>query len=211
MEKNDNQKAYWRVKQKELTLSLTKFYQQPVAKVSLELALSVGLIIILIVVAIQPTLVTMTRLTKEINERKEINEQLPKKIAALNTAQAEYLQVEDKLPLLDEAIPEKINIVKYLKIIEYEATNNNVIINGLSVNQPEGENSSKSVGKHSKQKTLNMNVSVDGSYKDIKNFIRALESSRSVFLVNSVSFGIKKVHSKDHLIANISLSIPYYQ
>ncbi len=206
-------------KQRELTVALNRFYQKPGVRVSLELLLSVFFVIILIVVAIKPTLVTMTELTKEINEKKEIDKKLPKKIAALSSAQATLLNLQDELPLLDEALPEKIDIVYYLKIIEYEASNNDLTITGIGLPElpnEDGNNPSKikqeKTSKHqSGEKILNGSVTVDGSYKDIKNFIKALEKSRASFLINSVSFATKKINGKSHLLASIILSLPYFK
>ena len=206
-------------KQKELTAALNKFYQNPGVKVSLELLLSVFFVVVLVMVAIRPTLVTMTELTKEINEKEEIDQKLPKKIAALSSAQATLLNLQDKLPLLDEALPEKINIVHYLKIIEYEASNHDLTITGIGVPELPGQTNSQTPKGNKKttsqqktgEKILNVSVTVDGSYKDIRNFIKALEESRASFLVNSVSFVTKKINGKPHLLASITLSLPYFQ
>lgn len=195
-------------KQQQLALAMQQFYQTPLVKVSLELMLSIGFTLFLVIAAIQPTLVTMTKLTKEINEKKIINQKLPKKIAALNTAQVEYLSTKKKLLLLDEAIPKKIQIIHYLKIIEFEATKHTLVIVGLSVNQLPNEHAPKTQGK---KQTMVLTVTVDGSYPDIKQFIQALEQSRFTFLINSVSFSVKKIHAKQHLLANINLSIPYFK
>jgi hypothetical protein len=53
-----------------LIRNLNAFYQKPVAKVSLELFLSVGTIIFFAMFAIRPTLLTMSDLVKEIEDKR---------------------------------------------------------------------------------------------------------------------------------------------
>jgi uncharacterized protein (UPF0333 family) len=69
--------------QAQLTAVLMDFYQKPIARVSIELILSVLIVILFAVFAIRPTLITMAELVKEIEDKKELSEQMNLKLASL--------------------------------------------------------------------------------------------------------------------------------
>src|SRR5258708_18911937 len=92
-------------RQAQLNQALFQFYDRPVAKVSMELVFSVVMVIVFAVFAIRPTLVTMANLSKEIQDKKDLKDQLGQKAAALNTLQAQYLALQNRLPVLDNALP----------------------------------------------------------------------------------------------------------
>lgn len=194
---------------KDLDLSLGQFYTKPIAVVSFELLLSLGLVIFLGIFAIKPTLTTMSDLIKEIDDKKALNEQLTKKIAALGTAQTLYLSLEDKLPLLDEAIPSQPELIKSLKIIEKLATENNVIIESLSVPTIPNEAPAKATGKL-KRVPLPVTVSVVGDYVSIRAYVEALRLVRRSFVVDTVTFSIEENRGSRKLRATITLNLPYF-
>ena len=66
-------------RKKQLASLLEQFYHNPVAKVSLELFLTIGLVVFLALFAIKPTLLTMSDLVKEIEDKRELETQLSKK------------------------------------------------------------------------------------------------------------------------------------
>ena len=82
---------------REITTALNHFYANPVAKASLELFLTIGLVLFLGAFAIRPTIVTMSDLIKEIETKTQLDEALTKKIAALQTAQNQYINIEEKI------------------------------------------------------------------------------------------------------------------
>ena len=110
------------------TISLSNFYRHPIAAVSTELLFTIGFIIVLAVVAIQPTLKTMADLSKEITDKTELNKKLQSKVAALNTAQAEFYRWQNQLALLDSAIPNNQVTIQDVKLLEKLAVENNVVI-----------------------------------------------------------------------------------
>ena len=74
-------------KRQQLTNTLVEFYNQPIAKVSLELFLSIVAVIFFAIFAIRPTLLTMSDLIKELQEKEVLNEKLSQKTAALSSVQ----------------------------------------------------------------------------------------------------------------------------
>jgi len=84
---------------------LQQFYQKPIAKVSAELFGTLIVIIVLAFFAIRPTLLTMSQLLKDIDDRKKTSEDLSKKIATISTLSAEYPAVKNEVALLETIIP----------------------------------------------------------------------------------------------------------
>lgn len=195
---------------KELNSSLTHFYTKPVALVSLELLLSLGLVIFLGAFAIKPTLTTMSELIKEIEEKKELNENLQKKLAALGTAQSLYYQLEDRLTLLDEAIPSQPQLIKSLKIAEKLASDNSVIVDSISVATIPEEVTSETKGTKLSRVPLPATISVIGDYRSIRQYVEALRNVRRSFIVDSVTFSIEENRGDKKLKATITLNLPYF-
>lgn len=55
--------------------------------------------------AINPTLSTIAKLQKELDDNKFVDEQLEKKIQNLSILQRSYGQIQDDLPIIEDAIP----------------------------------------------------------------------------------------------------------
>lgn len=194
----------------DLNASLNQFYTKPIAVVSFELLLSLGLVIFLGLFAIKPTLVTMSDLIKEIEDKKELNEQLDKKIAALGTAQTLYLSLEDRLKVLDEAIPSQPQLIRSLKVVEKLATDNQVIIESLSVTTIPEETISEVNLARLTRTPLPTTVTVVGDYLSIRAYVESLRSMRRSFVVDTVTFSIEENRGDRKLRANITLNLPYF-
>ncbi len=196
-------------KQKQLQNTLASFYSNPVAKVSIEVFLSLGLVIFLGLFAVQPTLVTMSDLIQEIEEKREISQQLTQKVAALSTAQSEFAALGSQLTLLEEAVPSEPQVIKTLKIIEKLATENKVIITSLSLSQvPEP---SESASATLKQEALPIQVAVTGDYPAIRQFAESLLDSRRLLHIETINFSLNEKRGSRSLSATLQLSAPYYQ
>jgi Tfp pilus assembly protein PilO len=193
---------------KQLSNTLAKFYEKPVAKVSLELFLSIGLITLLGVFAIQPTILTMTNLITEIDEKQALHEQLKKKVSALQTAQVVYTKVEPRLELLTEAVPPQPQLVRTIKIIEKLATENNIVISGLSSKDIPQEVQSSALTPV--RKNLPLVITVTGDYPSIRAFATALLKSRRTFIIDTISFAITENRSERSLSTTITINAPYY-
>lgn len=199
-----------KVDRKDLELSLSNFYAKPVAIVSFELLLSLGLVIFLGIFAIRPTLLTMSDLIKEIEDKQELTEALDKKIAALGTAQALYLSLENRLGVLDEAIPSQPQLITTLKIVEKLATDNQVVIESLSVPIIPEEEMTPSTTPNLSRVPLPTTITVSGDYVAIRAYVEALRNTRRSIVVDTVSFNIEENRGDKKLRASISVNLPYF-
>ncbi len=196
-------------KQKAIADALTRFYQKPVAWISLELILSISLVILLAVFAIQPTLITMSNLTKEIQDKKELAKKLDQKIAALNTAQGIMTSLDDKLPSLEDAIPTQPRLLNVLKVLEKSATDTGVIITNISVPTIPDE-SQVDLSKGLTQVSFPVNVSITADYLSIRRYIESLKEYKRVFLIQNVTFTTQEDRGTRGLQATVSLTVPYF-
>lgn len=192
------------------TIALNSFYRHPIAAVSTELLFTIVFILVLAVFFIQPTLKTMSDLSKEITNKTELNKKLQDKVAALNTAQAEFYRWQDQLALLDSAIPNNQTTILDVKLVEKLATDNNVVISRINLTEyPDG---TKPVSQKPKVNELPISVTIQGDYISIKNFAGALINSRRVFVINAINFVVSTSRGgQQDLTATLSLNVPYYQ
>ncbi len=197
-------------RKKQLASLLEQFYHNPVAKVSLELFLTIGLVVFLALFAIKPTLLTMSDLVKEIEDKRELETQLSKKVASLGTAQTLYLQVEDRLPVLDAAIPSHPGTITVLKIIEKIATDTGVVLGSISVSEiPDTPKEVPSFDVLTRV-DLKLTTSVIGDYASIRDFVSKLQNSQRTFVVDTVVFNTSDNRGDKQLRASVSLHIPYF-
>lgn len=198
-------------KQRDLMTALQQFYHQPVAKVSLELFLSIGMILFFAIFAIRPTMITMSDLLKEIDDKKQLDQQLSKKIAALSTAQQVYLELEDQLYVLDQVLPNSPQLVNSLKVIEKSASELDLIIAGISVNEIPEEKVIQGVALE-KRKRIDVpaNIALKGSYPTIRQFVEKLKNYRRSFVISSLTFNTQQARGNKELEARITVSMPYF-
>lgn len=196
--------------QQQLSSALYNFYQKPVARVSVELFLTIGLVMFLAIFAIRPTLITMSNLIKEIDDKKAHHEKLEKKIVSLATAQSEYSSFEDRLPYLDQAISSKPELVYSLKVIEKLASDNNVVMSGMTVSELPTEETTDTPFSTRVLNTLPISLNMVGDYISIRNFTEAIRNNRHAYMIENISFNLNKDETVQILNTSLTLSAPYY-
>jgi Tfp pilus assembly protein PilO len=197
---------------KQLSTALNQFYHKPVAKVSLELFLSLGTVIFFAIFAIRPTLLTMADLIKEIEDKETLDQQLGQKVAALSTAQVEFFNLQSQLALLDEALPNQPDLIVALKIIEKIASDRQIIITNVTVSELPREEPLPDDLKSSqiKRASIPITLSVTGDYPTIRQFVEDLQNSRRTFVIDSVAFSSSEERGVKRLQATLNLSLPYF-
>lgn len=197
-------------KQEQIQSALLDFYKNPVARVSLELVFSILAVIFFAIFAVKPTLQTMSELVKEIEDKRALEEQLKQKIASLNTAQAQYQKFGSQFYLLDEAIPKTASLVEGLKIVEKIASENDLIIQGITVSAVPDE-LIKANEDGAIRELLTFNVDMTGDYLKIRQFIEDLMTSRRMMLVDQVNFSLGNNRYQKNLNAIVRINLPYYR
>ena len=196
-------------KQEQLQSTLLDFYRNPIARVSLELGFSILAVIFFAIFAVKPTLQTMSELIKEIEDKRNLDEQLDQKIASLNTAQTQYQQFSSQFYLLDEAIPKTANLIEGLKIVEKIASDNGLVIKGISISAVP-EEIIQSNESNAQRELLTFNVDLSGDYLKIRQFIEDLMNNRRMMLVDQVNFSLGNNRYQKDLNAIVRINLPYY-
>lgn len=189
---------------------LNRFYAKPIARISFELLISVMAILFFAMFAIRPTLLTMSDLIKEIEDKRELDQALNQKIAALSTSQAEYLQLQNRLLVLDEAIPTNPDLVDTLKILEKIASDRGLAITTMTVNDIPEKPQDNATFERLERRDLIMSMTVTGDYPTIRQLVEDLRQSRRSFVVDAVAFNTSEENGASVLKATLTINAPFF-
>ncbi|MBI2622114.1 type 4a pilus biogenesis protein PilO [Candidatus Microgenomates bacterium] len=134
--------------------------------------------------AIKPTLQTITQLQREITDNNLVYEKLKEKNRNLLTLQSEYKQIEQDLPVVYAALPEQVDAPTFLLKVRTLVNTHNLSVTNLSLGK-----SSLSGQENVDKKTTNsvtFNLSVSGSYQNIKQFLNELTSLDRLVTLNTI-------------------------
>jgi len=184
--------------------NLKKITQSNKARSFAWISLTVFTITFFLIVAIQPTLITIARLNKEIKDKKEASSQLQKKIDTIIAAQEEFAKNIDNSQLLDEALPEKSQFPLLAYYFENLANNEGVTLNSLSFGKIEIESKNGAKAQNKTADSLNFQVGVSGDYLKLKNFLNNLEATRRLLKSENVFFTQVKVETGKEISLLIS-------
>ncbi len=197
-------------RQDQLQYALFDFYKNPVAKVSLELVFSIIAIIFFAIFAIKPTLLTMSELVKEIQDKKLLDDQLAQKVASLNTAQSQYQKFSSQFYLLNQSIPKTADLMQSLKIVEKLASENGLVVQGITISAVPDETNAATADK-AKRELITFNIDVAGDYLKIRQFIEDIMDSRRMMLIDQVNFSMGTNRYQKNLTAIVRVNLPYYK
>jgi len=121
---------------RELFLNIVGFYKKkPDVKIFLELFLSLATVSIFSIFALKPTGITIIGLIKEIKEKQKTLDLMTAKLNSLKQAQAVVEKEEQRIALLDTAIPTHPDPETFVKQIEGVAMTNPNSLTSFSLNE----------------------------------------------------------------------------
>lgn len=179
----DYRREYHRYKQ--YYGNLRRFYEKPVIKVSFFVLLSFMTVVFFSLVAIKPTVTTISKLIREIEDKKKINESLDKKAAALNELQNQIALIENDLPLVFNALPENALLDKLMQQLEFVAQAEGVQL--LSVNFEPIKLGGATSAKNEADK-INFSLSAGGGFKNLVAFLSTLEDLGRIMVFTDLTF-----------------------
>ncbi len=144
-----------------------------------EVTLTILLILFFIVFAIRPTVLAISSLLGEIRSREILSRQMGEKIEALVAAQNSYFLAEQKIGLLDDFYPEKINIAQGAAQIIGLALSYNIEITSMNFSQITFPNQTEEVG------FISFDFAGLSSYQNTKQFLTSLFSVRRMIKIES--------------------------
>lgn len=184
-------------------LQLRNLSQKPVAKASLNLILSLLTVSFFSLFAIKPTIITIAKLIKDINNNKQINELMNKKIESLTQAQKNYQVLEKDLTFINNALPATIEFNRLASEINYLVYQNHLVL--ASANFGEFELLTKADDLQS----VSLKIQVAGSFSDIKQFLNNLEHLDRFISFQNVAFNTKSAIKETELQIDIT-GLTYY-
>lgn len=160
---------------------LRSLYQKKEVRLYTNLILSFGAIIALALFAIKPTVTTIAQIYKELKDQREVDERLQEKIDNLRRAREAYRQVEDKLYLINEALPTQPEPDLVVAQIERLAVVNNCSLTDIHFDNVTLKGNITSATKRKSetpakpdQPVLKGDFQIKGEYADVIAFIEDL-------------------------------------
>jgi len=166
---------------------------QPLVRAGIWTAFSLILVIVMITMALRPTLVVIAGLLGQIRQNKEIVAKLDDKIVKIQQASSELDRVSPRLPMLDQAVPTESGWESLSKEFVGIASQSGVQL--LAVNVGPAVVSGKwEAGKtevstlSSEISQLNFSVSATGTYEKLKQMVDLIENTRRLNVLTNVQF-----------------------
>lgn len=205
-------------KYREFSVNLLSMYKQRAdVQAFLEIILSLATLIIFVVFAIKPTILTMISLRKEIKSKQETLNALNQKITDLQTANRAYQSNLAIIPDIESSIfsaplPETVT-----EQILGLGLKNSVNVAGLSIGQVAlvGQNNTRKEVTELPQlpggsQSLPVTINVKGEYLNLKSFLADLENSRIPIKFDSLTLSSSQLSFGNILGEFINSRIPYF-
>lgn len=132
--------------------------------------------------AINPTIGTIAKLGKELEDNIYIDQQLQTKINNLSLLQQSYSSLENDLSIVYGAIPQNPEIPNLVGQIQAVAKNNNLTVTGIQVSEMDMDK--EGIKKYT---SFNFNFSADGTLRDISGFVSEVVTLQRIISVNVIS------------------------
>ena len=170
------------------------YQQKEQLRTYLEILLSLATIVVFVLLALRPTVLTISQLLREIREKEDLVAQMNKKIDNLQTAQNLAIQEAVAISLLTSAVPDSPTPETFIRQLEGIAKQRGVRVLGFSVGEAVlfGEEK-KATKKDSDEQFpgggegVMISVSIAGDYPTLNSFLSDLENLRRPFWFDSLS------------------------
>lgn len=134
--------------------------------------------------AIRPTLSTIAELQKQISDSKDAYKSLQEKRANLLILQSEYKNIEQDIPIVLAALPNKVDAPIFLLKVRSVAALNNITISNLGVlKSPLSEDK-----KTNEPISSTFNLTATGSYRNLNNFLSDIATLDRIITFSNIGF-----------------------
>jgi len=173
---------------------------RPLLATSLWVIMSLILLIILLVLALRPTLITIADLLAKIREQGEVSKQLEDKMVSVQTATANLKKIDDKLYLLDVGLPKEDLWDQLASKLESIATASglkiqNIIIYKVPLSPTELIGTKEQPIIVSAPKgiiPIRFKIIAVGSYDQSRKLIEAVEKMRRITIIDQANIDLTK-------------------
>jgi len=196
---------------------LSIYNSKPNLRVYLELVLTLGTIIMFVIFAIKPTILTIIDINNEIKNKEAIISSLEKKITDLQTASSILQKEESNLILIDQGVPSSPELETLITQIESLANTNSLKISGISSSDLLLKGVFEKVKKTNDleplpddSNELSISIAVTGSYSDLVNFIKSVENLRRPLKFDTFMFNSSRSNLEEKILTlTITGRFPY--
>jgi Tfp pilus assembly protein PilO len=144
--------------------------------------------------AVRPTIQTILRLRREIQDNIVINKQMEDKISALIEAQAFYQEIQPFLPAVNQALPPDPDAVPLVIQLRNLASASGVLIMSLQPaatpllgSTTDETTTPKTPVVNTKQQAYDISVSVQGPYTNVLSYLQGLLTMRRIVTITGVA------------------------
>ncbi len=165
--------------------------------------------------AIRPTAQTIIHLRREISDKAALNKQMEDKITALIEAQEKYETIQDRLPILKQALPNNPDAIILARQLRNLAATSGASISAIQIpSLPILGQEATPGAKLAPAKPLEtypISVTLTGPYTSLKSFLDGLLALRRITSIDLISFkmGTSKVLFGEDLQLSLKL-MSYY-
>jgi hypothetical protein len=186
----------------------------------LELSLTLATTSIFIVFAIRPTTLTIIDLVKQIKERQETVAKMDTKIKNLRTAQTILSQEQNRIKLLESAVPSAPEPASFTRQVEGFSNQSGSTIQNITVSKTvlfdsKGETPAqkkKNDNFPQSAQSLGFSSGFSGNFESIDNLLKSLENMRRPIKFDSLTLGLVKSTNEnpDNIGLAITGRVPYF-
>jgi Tfp pilus assembly protein PilO len=186
---------------------------QPLIRAGVWTGMSLLLVIVMITMALKPTLVVIANLLGEINQDKVIVTKLDDKIVKMQQATSALDGVTPKLPILDQALPQTPDWDMWAQELSDIASQSGTQLTKISVGPVPitgNLNTAPATVLAPGVNAISFSISATGGYDQLKQMVSEIENTRRLNVLSSVQFAsTKNKNGGSDLTVNISGTVAY--
>ena len=209
-------RQYYRYK--EFFLNILDLYRKkPDLRMFLEIILSLSTVVVFLLFALKPTIITIVNLLKEINEREVMVARLETKLKNLTTAKSVYQREISSVPIIESSVPSLPSPSDFAGQIQALANKASVKVLGISIGETiiigsdEKMKSSRSDFKPLPEPSQEMpiSISINGSYPSLILFLRDIENMRRPLKIDILGINSQTSESGKTITIVLSGRVPF--
>ncbi len=185
-------------------------------KMFLEIILSLAAVSLFSLLALKPTVLTVSGLLKEIKVKEETLTKMNKKILNLRNAQDLTSKEITKISLLPGVVPDTPSPEKFVRQIEGLSAKHSAKILSLTIGevtligkQKEVKNEKNIEPLPESAKELSFSISLTGEYDNLSSFLDDLQLLRRPVKIDIANFNLSEGVGGVNLIFTVSGRVPY--
>lgn len=160
-------------------------FQNEKTKKLTRIILTLTFVAIFGIFAINPTVSTIIKLKKELTDKQSVEMKLQEKIKNLSLLQEQYVQIQEDIPYVLDAMPDKPQVALLMAQIQSVAANTNISLSNLQNLAVELFN--QNIGAENQHLSYSFSVSGTGSLQEIIAFLSELVIMQRILTVDTVS------------------------